>query len=65
MENKPEYRIRVIIEDATTGEEVNQESDAVYSNDADTARTALRALDYFHKHAKMAHELVHYPKDEE
>lgn len=63
MENKPEYRIRVIIEDVNVGEEVCQESDMLYSMDEDTVKVAFRALEHFRRLYQQKHEETHYERE--
>jgi len=63
--NKPEYRIRVIIEDVNTGEEVVMGTGPVFSMDEDTAQTAYTALHHFHNKFKAEHEATHYPSETE
>ncbi len=65
MENKPVYRIRVIIEDVNVGEEIVNMSDAIYSTDEDTAMLAYRAIAVFRGTAKPTHESIFYPSETE
>jgi len=65
MNNKPEYRIRVIIEDVNVGEEIINKSGPIYSTDEDTSEPLFAALRAFHNKFKAEHEATHYPKDEE
>lgn len=66
MENKPEYRIRVIIEDVNVGEEVLSITGALYSFPENTLEPAFGLLRMFNQsNAKKSHEATHYPKDEE
>lgn len=55
----------MIIEDVNVGEEVCNMSDAVYSNDFDTAKIAIDVLKTFHTKAKDIHETTHYPSETE
>jgi len=61
MENKPEYRIRVIIEDVNVGEELLNVSGPIFSYDEDTAGTAYSALHTFKTKIQANHEATHYP----
>lgn len=63
--NKPEYRIRVIIEDVNVGEEVCQAQGPIYSTDEDTIAPVYDALNAFRNKYKEEFESIHYPKDEE
>ncbi len=61
MENKPEYRIRVIIEDVNTGEEVTQGSGPIFSTHEDTLIIAYNTLKNFRDKHKEEFESIHYP----
>lgn len=62
MNDKPEYRIRVIIEDVNMGEEVTHATGAVYSHPTDTLATARGLVERFYNSKEKAeHEATHYP----